>query len=110
MLHPATEALDPNFNPAGKGRVERHVATKGVDPIGRGEGSSRVINGAWGQIRVLPGQEDPQVIAENNFLKRTVKLDAMDVPIPETLQPLDGRKLELGFAAPVRHDRADYPE
>jgi hypothetical protein len=34
----------------------------------------------------------------------------MDVAVAETLQPLDGRKLELGLAAPVRHEPLGYPE
>jgi hypothetical protein len=63
-----------------------------------------------GQIRVLPGQEGPQTISENDLFKRPIELDAMDVVISETLQPLDGRKLELGFAAPVRHEAVGYPE
>jgi hypothetical protein len=34
----------------------------------------------------------------------------MDVAVSETLQALDGRKLELGLAAPVRHEPVGYRE
>jgi hypothetical protein len=110
VLHPATGMLDTDFDPACEGLVERHVPAEGVDPLGRGDASERFVNCVRGQIRVLPGQEGPQAIAENNLLKWAVKLDAMDAAIAETLQPLDGRKLELGFAAPVGHEPVGYPE
>jgi len=110
VLHPAAGTLDPDFNPAGEGLVERHVPAEGVDALGRREAPERFVNCIGGQIRVLLGQEGPQAIAENNLLGRPVKLDAMDVPVSETLQPLDGRKLELGLAAPVRHEPVGYPE
>lgn len=63
-----------------------------------------------GQIRVLLGQKDLQSVAENDLFRWTVQLGAGGVAVSEPLQALDGRKLELGLAAPARHGPARYPD
>jgi hypothetical protein len=110
VFNPTTGTLDTGLDPAGQGLVEGHVTTEGVDPIGPGEAPKRVLNCARGQIRVLPGQEGPQVLAKNDLFERPIELDAVDVAITETLQPFDGGELKLSFAAPVRHELVGYPE
>jgi hypothetical protein len=84
--------------------VERHIPAKGVDALGHGETPKRVVDCVGGEIRILPDQERCQPIAENDFLKRSIELDTVDVAITETLQPFDGGELKLSFAAPVRHE------
>lgn len=89
--------------------MDRHVPAQGVQPLGV-EKRLSASSVALGQIGILPGEEGPQAITENDLLESAVELDAMDAAMPETFQTLGGRKLELGLAAPVRQGPLGYPE
>lgn len=103
MLDPATRMLDAHFNPPRQGFMERHVAANRVRPRRSREATEGFAGCDGRQIGVLLGQEGFQVVLKDDFFEWAVQLGAVGVAVAETLQPLDGGKLELGFTATARH-------